>query len=302
MLGRFTGPEGPQLVIAALRNQPVIGDDADLAETISASAEIAGFQPGATVIEESGPDNDICFILAGNVSIRVLDREVAVRTAEQHIGEMALVDPGQPRSASAVAVDEVVVARLSSTAFTDVAESNPKLWRNIARELAARLRQRNRFIASPNPRPVLFVGCSAESLPVAREIQSALAHDPIVIKLWTDGIFRASSFPIESLERELTEADFAALVLTSDDKVISRNVTSAAPRDNIIFELGLFMGALGRSRTFLVQPRGADLKIPTDLMGIIPLVYESGTESDLSSSVASACNGLRTAILAAGPR
>lgn len=302
MLRRFTGPEGPQLVVAALRNQPVIGDDADLAETVCKSAEIVGFKPGSTVIEESGPGNDICFILAGEVAIRVFDREVATRTAGQHIGEMALVDPGQPRSASAVAVDEVVVARLSANAFTGVAESNPKLWRNIARELAARLRQRNRFIASPNPRPILFVGCSAESLPVARAIQSALAHDPTVVTVWTDGVFKASSFPIESLERELPKVDFAALVLASDDRVISRNVTSDAPRDNIIFELGLFMGALGRSRTFLVHPRGADLKIPTDLMGIMPLVYESGPEGDLSSAVASACNELRAAIRTAGPR
>ncbi len=302
MLRRFAGPDGPQLVVAALRNQPVIGDDADLAETICKSAEIVAFKPGSTIIEESGPDNDICFILAGEVSINVLDREVAVRTAGQHIGEMALVDPGQPRSASAVAVNEVVIARLSSVAFTDVAQSNPKLWRNIARELAARLRQRNRFIASPNPRPILFVGCSAESLPVARAIQSTLTHDPIIVNVWTDGIFKASSFPIESLEQELPKVDFAALVLASDDRVISRSVASDAPRDNIIFELGLFMGALGRSRTFLVHPRGADLKIPTDLIGIVPLVYESGAADGLSSAVASACNELRTAIRAAGPR
>lgn len=158
MLRRFTGPEGPRVVVAALRNQPVIGDDSNLAETICKSAEIVSFMPGDTIIEESAPDNAICFILAWVVSIRVLDREVAVRTEGQHVGEMALVDPGQPRSASAVAVDEVVIARLSATAFTDLADSSPRLWRNVARELAVRLRQRNRFISHMNPRPVLFMG------------------------------------------------------------------------------------------------------------------------------------------------
>ena len=302
MLERFTGIDGQSLIVAALRNQPLIGNDDALSETIAASSELIGFPPGDTVIEQAAPDNTVYFILAGTVSIRVLNREVAVRTAGQHVGEMALVDPGQPRSASAIALDEVVVSRLSAAEFSNLAESNPKLWRNVARELATRLRQRNRFVTRANSRPALFIGCSSESLPVARAIQSELAYDPVAVRLWTDGVFRASSFAIESLESELDKADFAALILSSDDRVTSRNFTGDAPRDNIIFELGLFMGALGRRRTFLVHPRGVDLKIPTDLLGIIPLTYESGADDDILSAVAPACNELRTLIKAAGPR
>ncbi len=100
----------------------------------------------------------------------------------------------------------------------------------------------------------------------------------------------------------MSRADFAALILAGDDRVISRDVTSDAPRDNVIFELGLFMGALGRSRTFLIHPRGVNLKIPTDLIGITPLVYEPVLEEDISASVGPACNELRAAILTAGPR
>ena len=302
MLSRFDGPEGRRLLIEALRTQPVIGDDATLAGKIADSVEVAAFEPDSVLIEDSASDNDICFILAGVVSIRVLGREVAVRTAGQHIGEMALIDPGQRRSASAVAEDEVVIARLSEPAFTDLAESNPRLWRNIARELASRLRQRNRLVPPMNPRPVLFVGCSVESVPVARAIQSALEHDPIVVRPWTDGVFTASSFIIESLERELLDVDFAALVLSPDDTVISRNTTNDAPRDNIIFELGLSMGALGHSRTFLIYPRDVDIKIPTDLAGITPLTYKLGPENGLLTAIAAACNEMRAIILTTGPR
>ena len=301
MLARFTGQEGRHFVIDALTNQPVIGESTNLAETLCDHAEVMGFTRGSAIIEESAPDSDIYFILAGVVSIQVGGREIAVRTAGQHIGEMAVVDPGQPRSASAVAEDEVVVARVSARTFIDLAEANPRLWWNIARGLAERLRQRNRFVSSMNPRPVLFVGCSTESLPVAQAIQTALAHDPIEVKVWTDGTFEASNFAIVSLERELSRVDFAVLLLSPDDKVVSRDKTSDAPRDNIVFELGLFMGALGHSRTFLVYPYGIDIKIPTDLAGITPLTYEQRPQCELPTAIAPACNQLRNQILKAGP-
>lgn len=302
MLRRFDGPEGRGLLIESLRTQPVIGDRSDLAEIVAASVEVESFEPGSVLIEDSASDNDIFFILAGVVSIRVIGREVAVRNAGQHVGEMALIDPGQRRSASVVAADGVVVARLPASTFTALAESNPRLWRNLARELARRLRQRNRFVAPVNPRPVLFVGCSVETLPIASAIQSKLEYDPVVVKVWTDDIFTPSSFPIESLERVLPTIDFAALILSPDDAVISRDTTTAAPRDNIIFELGLFMGALGHSRTFLIYPRGIDVKIPTDLTGITPLTYAHGAKDELHAMIAPACNAMRTTIRSAGPR
>ena len=302
MLERFTGADGRNVAVDALRNQSVIGEGADLAEIVYDYAEIAGFSPGSTIIEASAPDNEIFFILAGTVSIQVVGREIAVRVAGQHIGEMAVVDPGQPRSASAIAENEVVTARVPAAVFTKLAEANPQLWRNIARTLAERLRQRNRFISPLNPRPALFVGCSSESLPVGRAIQSALDHDPILVKVWTDGIFQASSFPIESLERELRHVDFAALVLSPDDVVVSRNTTSDAPRDNLVFELGLFMGVLGHSRTFLVYPRDIDIKIPTDLKGITPLTYESCLPGEFADAIAPACNEMRSLMLTDGPR
>ena len=260
MLQRFCGPNGHTHLVEALEIQPIISGDRAIAEAISEYVDVESFEPGSGVIEESAPDNDLYFILAGIVSIRVSGREIAVRAAGQHVGDMALLDPGRPRSAVAVAEGEVVVARITAPAFTALADANPRLWRNIARVLAERLRQRNRFVAPANPRPVLFVGCSTESLSIARAIQSALEHDPILVRVWTEDTFKASQFQVESLERELARVDFAALVLSPDDTVISRDSEVPAPRDNLVFELGLFMGALGHSRTFLLHPRGSDIQ------------------------------------------
>ena len=302
MLQRFCGQDGHTHLVEALEIQPIINGYTALAQTISGCVAVESFEPGTVIIEESAPGNDLYFILVGVVSIRVSGREIAVRTAGQNVGEMALLDPGQPRSASAVADGEVVTARIPASAFTALASANPRLWRNVARVLGERLRQRNRFVPPANPRPVMFVGCSTESLPMGRAIQSALEHDPIVVRVWTDDTFGPSQFTVESLERELARVDFAALVLSPDDTVISRDSEMQAPRDNLVFELGLCIGALGHSRTFLLHPRGSEIKIPTDLAGFTPLTYETVPDVPNSVAVASACEEMRAAILTSGPR
>ena len=302
MLERFTGGERYSYLVEALGNQSALSGVAGLIEEICDHIDILGFGRGEMIIEEGAPSNDLYFILSGTVSIRVYDREIAVRTPGQHIGEMAALDPGQRRSASAVADNEVVVGRVDAMVLNRIAESFPHLWRNIAQELSARLRQRNHYVSPMNPRPVLFVGCSTEALSIARAIQTALYYDPIIVKLWTNGVFDIGSYPLESLQYQLNSVDFAALVLSPDDSVISRATSTEAPRDNVVFELGLFMGTLSRSRTFLLVPRDFDIKVPTDVIGITPLTYESDLELDTAAAVAVACNELRDRILMTGPR
>lgn len=302
MLSRFHGTHGRRLVVDVLREQIVVGGSEEIAEAINDKAEILGFSAGDLIIEEFAPDQDTYFILSGTVSIRVNGREIAVRTKGQQIGEMVVVDPTQPRSAAAMAEGEVVVARVPATTFIEVADANPRIWRNVARELADRLRQRNRFVANVNARPVVFVGCSNEALPIARAIESAFEPDPFIVKIWADSTFEASEFPIESLERELPGIDFAVLILSPEDQVQSRGSSWDAPRDNVVFELGLFMGGLGRVRTFLLCPEGEFTKIPTDLAGLTRLTYRQGPASELASAIAPASQQLREKILRAGPR
>lgn len=300
MLERFGEPTARNRVITALRDQSLIGGEGHLAEDIYEHVVVESFPAGSFVLDETSPDDHVCFVLAGSVSIRVSDRQVATRTAGQHIGEMAALDPGKPRSASAVALDDVVVAKLSATNFTTIAYAYPRLWRNVARDLAERLRQRNRFVSPMNSEPVLFVGSSAEVSPIASAIRDGLVRSSINVRLWSENIFVASTFPLESLEQQLATCDFAALVVSPDDQVVSRSVASDAPRDNIVFELGLFMGALGHERVFLVCPRNVPIKIPSDLLGLTVLRYDV---TDLpSASLEQVNDDLRCIILKAGPR
>ena len=296
MISRFCGKEGRDRLISALRKQIIIHDNETLSIELADQAELLQFEPEDELIIQGNVDNEIYFILAGRLAIVINGREVAIRHSGQQVGEMALIDPSARRSASVVAIEQTVVAKISEASFRLLADKYPRVWQLIAVELCERLRQRNQLVDSTNPRPVLFVGSSKESLPIARAIQSNLDYDDFVIQLWTDGVFSASQFPATELEKRIREADFAMLVLGPDDEVVSRDQKSDAPRDNVIFELGLSMGALSHERTFMIIPRECDIKIPTDLLGLIPMDYKSGDFNDLPSSLGPACEQLRRII------
>lgn len=304
MITRFQGEGGKARLVTAIRAQRIVSDELNLAEEIAGASTLIQIEPNkpeSEFIKQGGADTDIYLVLSGKVSVRVNGREVAVRASGSHVGEMALIDPTAPRSASVVATEQTVLARLSEIQFSSLAERFPQLWRRLALELAERLRQRGRFLSSPNPQPRLFIGSSAENLPVAREIQSGLSHDKMIVTVWTDGVFRASKTAVESLLVAVRASDFAVLLITPDDIVVSRDIESPAPRDNVVFELGLFMGLLGRERTLVVKPRGVNIKMPSDLLGFAPLEYAEGTPDTLASRIASVCNDIRKTVQSLGP-
>ena len=155
MISRFRGTENRDRLISAIRQQTIIHDNENLSVELVDQAEILQFEPEAELIVQGGADNDIYFILAGRLSIVVNGREVAIRESGQHVGEMALIDPSAKRSASVVAIEQTVVAKISEVSFRPLADEYPRVWQLIATELAKRLQQRNRLVASTNPRPVL---------------------------------------------------------------------------------------------------------------------------------------------------
>jgi predicted nucleotide-binding protein len=254
---------------------------------------------GDVVIKQGDADNDVYLVISGTIEVRIYGRLIGERAAGTHVGEMALIDPKARRSATVVAKEPCILAKISEPAFSKVADAHPKLWRALAMELGDRLRERTKFIRVPNDKPLVFVGSSREALPVARALQATLQSSEVDVRVWTDGVFGASQFPLEDLEKQLALADFAVLVVADDDQVASRGMTKDAPRDNVVFELGLFMGGLSRSRTFMLAPRGMDLKIPTDLLGLTPLLYEKAKPAD---DIARAADELRVIAMRRGPR
>ena len=148
-------------------------------------------------------------------------------------------------------------------------------------------------------KPRMFIGSSTEGLALARAIRSELT-DAAEITLWNDIAVLGESF-LESLVKAINEYDFAVLAVTADDLVASRGNEMLAPRDNVMFELGLFMGHLGRRRTYFVYDKTSQIKIPSDLMGITLAAFDGNrSDASLRSAVASACDQIRTAIQTQG--
>ena len=139
LLEQFQGSDGRQHLIDALVAQPLVGDK-DLAVIVAQRLKLEEVPAGKNLIKQGASDTDLFLILKGAVSIAVDGREVAHKEAGEHVGEMAVVDPVTPRSASVVATADSVVARIAEPDFSALADRHPRLWRRIALELASRLR------------------------------------------------------------------------------------------------------------------------------------------------------------------
>jgi predicted nucleotide-binding protein len=145
-------------------------------------------------------------------------------------------------------------------------------------------------------KPRVFIGSSSEGHEIAEFIQVGLERF-VDCKIWDQGLFQLSLGNLENLERSLDDFDFAILVLTPDDLAVKRGVEARSPRDNVLFELGLFMGKLGRDRTFMVYQQGLEMHLPSDLAGISAATFPQRSDADLQAAVGSACTKLKSVIL-----
>jgi hypothetical protein len=139
----------------------------------------------------------------------------------------------------------------------------------------------------------LFIGSSSEGLSTAQAIKKKFDAE-MDVTLWNEGVFKMNASYLESLLRASNSFDFAILVFTPDDLVTSRSQTQSVPRDNVIFEHGLFLGRLGPNRAFIVCEETT--KVLSDYAGITIATYRKSEGGSVLAAVGSACNRIRTAI------
>jgi hypothetical protein len=146
-------------------------------------------------------------------------------------------------------------------------------------------------------RPLLFIGCSSESLEVAYGAQANL-QDVADVVVWDQGIFGLSQNILDALLDRLDDSQFGLFIFAPDDLVKIRGTEMRATRDNVIFEVGLFIGRLGVKRTFIILPKNApDLHLPADIMGRTAATYMPFDRPGLwQSALAPACRRIKAEI------
>src|SRR5262245_23212386 len=117
-------------------------------------------------------------------------------------------------------------------------------------------------------RPLVFVGSSSEKSEVP-EVIVTLLRDVADVHTWKmSDSFKPTSSTLAGLLHAAQRYHFGIFVLTPDDKTISRGSLQYSARDNVLFELGLFLGTLGPERTFAIMEQKKGMKVPSDLLGI----------------------------------
>ena len=133
-------------------------------------------------------------------------------------------------------------------------------------------------------KPRIFLGSSGKQEKLLQALTRGL-EEVARVEPWTTS-FNPGTTTLERLFELAHEVDFAAFVFARDDWTTNTPAAStpaepgqASPRDNVVFEAGLFGGVLGMRRTFILHASGA--KLPTDLLGLTCVRYNATTAAEI---------------------
>src|SRR5262245_8919750 len=133
-------------------------------------------------------------------------------------------------------------------------------------------------------KPRIFLGSSGKQAKLVQALTRGL-EDIARVDPWTTS-FNPGTTTLERLLELVHEVDFAAFAFAKDDwTTAGANATPtaesgvASPRDNVVFEAGLFGGVLGMRRTFILHADGT--KLPTDLLGLTCVRYGDTTAAEM---------------------
>jgi hypothetical protein len=132
-------------------------------------------------------------------------------------------------------------------------------------------------------KPRIFLGSSGKQAKVLQALTRGL-EDVAHVEPWTTS-FDPGTTTLERLFELAHQVDFAAFAFAKDDWTTLESATpgtpQASPRDNVVFEAGLFGGVLGMRRTFILHANGS--KLPSDLLGLTCVRYGATTPSEMAA-------------------
>lgn len=275
------------LAVSELRKHKYVEYDEAIAAELFKIGSLLEFKQGSILIEQGATDQFIYLILSGSAQIIINGNELDyLRSETDAVGEMTILNPSAPRLATIKANTDMSVLRIDYLEFKKILDTHPKMYISLLRDMTSKIKQRNQHLREVNKIPKLFIISSVESLPVAESILCNLEHVEVEVQLWSDSHrFDAGSNVLNVLEEHVKQSDFSLAIFSDDDVVTSRGDSLKAPRDNVVLELGMFLGRLGKERAFYVLPKDVNVKVPTDFNGITPLKYSKNTSGEIDTRI-----------------
>ena len=130
----------------------------------------------------------------------------------------------------------------------------------------------------------VFVGSSQEAFEHYEQVCGTLEEQGHDVRGWKASFEKGEGF-LAALIRMTEAVDAALLIATPDDLLCYRGEQSHVLRDNVLFEAGLFIGALGRSAAGIVVAGGSKIKLPSDLAGVSTFSLRDGRENAFARDV-----------------
>jgi len=133
----------------------------------------------------------------------------------------------------------------------------------------------------------LFIGSSKEGMKIAEQVKeqvNATCGRWLEAETWSDGnVFALNNSALHSLVGASRTFDYGILIASEDDVIKSRGKRHVVPRDNVMFEMGMFLGSLGLTRAFLLVEENA--KLPTDYNGVTVPYFQSKVPGSLDNAI-----------------
>jgi hypothetical protein len=149
-------------------------------------------------------------------------------------------------------------------------------------------------------KPRIFIGSSGSSRNFAEAIHARL-EDVAECTVWTAGAFALSKSTRAGLLDNLHDSDFGIFVFAADDDAIIKGKLLKVPRDNVVYEAGLFSGYLCPERCFIAVPKSVEVHVPTDLAGMTRGFYDdTRTDGNDDSAVLTFSNQVKKQVQLAG--
>lgn len=286
-----------QDLIAALREQKILGNSKAVAAALAKVGKLVSLPPGAELVRQGGTDDDCFFLLAGSVEMKVNGETLPYRRgAGDLVGEFSAINPKLRRTATLVAAEEVVALQCTAKQLKKVGRAEPEIWRMLAIELTSKVEQRNQLIDTTNERPRIFMIATEKRIEIAEELELALSKD-FDVDLWCDeDLVPPGGYQLDALHKTAKMADFG-IVLAHPRDLAGRGRASEEEWETVLFELGYLMSELSRHRTLVMVHQGEKGAARQLFKGVQPMTYQLPKDAvPLSVALSKAADAIRSLV------